>query len=438
LSIELITLIMFGGLLVLLLLGLPLAFVMSGIGVVVALIFWDVSSLGIIVASVFGSVWNIIYICIPLFVFMGILLERAGIAEALFESMYYWSGSLRGGLAIGTVGICAIFAAMTASTGPATVTMGLIATPAMLKHRYHKDLALGVVAGAGTLGMLIPPSNLMIMLAVVGQMSVGQLFMAGIFPGLVFASLFIVYIIIRGLLQPQLCPATYVKPTMTQKITSLKSVVLPIIIICSVLGSIFLGIATPTEAASLGATSCLMAVAIQRRLTWQVLKQATIGTFEITSMVMWILIAASIFASVYNALGGFNFIRGLVLGLSVSPIIIILIMMVIVFFLGMVLDPTGILFITAPIFFPIVKELGYPAIWFAIIYLMNMLIGYITPPVGFNLFYLSSVAPQGVTLKDIYRSVWPFVLVMIVGVVLVILFPQIALWLPSVIVRLRG
>ena len=435
-SIELVTLIMFGGLIACLLLGIPLAWSLGGVSVIVSLLLWGPGGLMLIVYNTFGCMWSIVLVAIPLFMSMGILLERSGIAEALFETIHLWSGPLRGGIAMGVVVICAVFAAMTGVSAAATLTMGVIALPAMLRRGYDKSIALGSIAGPGTLGILIPPSIISILLALVGNMSVGKLFMAGIGPGILLAALFIAYIGIRGWINPKLCPRHPEKFTMKEKLISLKMVILPLLIILSVLGSIFFGIATPTEAGSLGVAAVLMAVAIHRRFSWKLIKGVTVETFRITGLTMWIFYGAMCFSAVYARAGGAVFMSDLILGLGMGRWFILITMMGISFLLGMFVDPFAIIFILAPICFPIVKDLGFDPIWFGILFVINMQMGYVTPPFGYQLFYLKSVAPEGITTGDIYKSVFPFIGVLIIGMALLMIFPQIALWLPNLMMKL--
>ena len=437
-SIELLTLMMFGGLIVLLMLGLPLSFSMAGLAVAATYLLWGTEGLLSNILNIFGYMWNVIFIAIPLFIFMGVLLERSGVAEALFECIHRWSGPVRGGLAMGTVVICAIFAAMTGITGAATVTMGLIAVPAMLSRRYDKSLALGTVAGAGTLGILIPPSIPMILLAVIGEMSVGKLFMGGVFTGLVLGFLCVAYIAIKGLFQPQSCPAHGEKFTLREKIIATRAVILPALIILAVIGSIMFGIATPTEASSLGALGCLIAVAVHRRFTWPVIKEATFTTFRITGMVMWIGLGAKCFSVILTSAGSIFYFEQLVAGLEVSRWVILIAIMGIIFILGCFIDPFGIIFIIAPIGFPLIEALGFDPIWFGILFVIGLQMGYITPPFGFNLFYLKATAPKDISMADIYRSIWPFLGVMIIGLIVIMLFPPIALWLPSMMIKVAG
>ena len=435
---ELVTLVMFGGLMAALLMGIPLAWCLGGVAAIVCFLLYGAEGLITVVYSTFGAMWLYSLVAIPLFLSMGIILERAGLAEALFEMMYRWSGPLRGGIAMGVVVICMIFAAMTGVSAAATLTMGLIALPAMLRRGYNKHIALGSIAGPGTLGILIPPSIISILLAVVANVSVGKLFMAGIGPGILLAGLFIAYIGIRAWFDPTLCPPAPRRYTWREKFASLRSVILPLLIIVAVLGSIFFGIATPTESGSLGVAACILSAAIHRRLNWKLVKETTTETFRITALTMWIYFGAMVFSAVYARAGGATFITDLVLGMGLNRWLTVVAFMGVAFFLGMFVDPFAIIFILAPIAFPIIKNLGFDPIWFGILFVINMQLGYVTPPFGYQLFYLKSVAPSEVSTADIYRSVIPFLIVMIIGMAIIMAFPQIALWLPEVMMKVRG
>lgn len=437
-SIEVITFIMFGGLITCLLLGIPLAWSLGGVAVGVSYFQWGPASLMMVVYNTFGSMWSIVLVAIPLFMAMGLLMEKSGIAEALFEAIHVWSGSLRGGIAMGVVIICVLFAAMTGVSAAATLTMGVIALPAMLKRGYDKGIALGAIAGPGTLGILIPPSIISILLAMVGNISVGKLFMAGIGPGVLLAGLFVAYIGIRGWMNPKLCPSHPEKFTLQQKFASLKMVLLPLLIVMAVLGSIFFGIATPTEAGALGVVAVLFAVAVHKRFEWRLIKEVTVETFRITGLTMWIFYGAMFFSAVYARAGGAAFLGDLVVGTGMNRWMIILSMMGLSFAMGMFVDPFAIIFILAPICFPIVKSLGFDPVWFGILFVINMQMGYVTPPFGYQLFYLKSVAPPTVSTSDIYKSVMPFIGVLIVGMILLMMFPKIALWLPELMMKMTN
>ena len=426
---------MFGSLVIGLILGLPLAFLLGGIAVTCTYFLWGPNAITMIVLLAFDWSKNFLVMAIPLFIFMGLLLERSGVAERLYEMMYRWSGGLRGGLAMGTVGICTIFAAMTGITGAATVTMGIIALPAMLKRNYNRGLAMGSIATGGTLGILIPPSVMFIIFGLVTGTSVGKLFAGGILSGLVLSLLIMSYIGLRAFLQPHLAPASEVSFTLRQKIQSLAAVIAPSLLILAVLGAIFYGVATPTEAAAVGAFGALICVFAYGRFSWRLFREICYSTLRISGMVVWIIIGAACFVSLYTSLGATELIRETIVGLEVNRWLILAGSMFIVFIMGMFLDPGGIIMLAAPIFHPIVTALGFDPIMFGVIFIINVQIGYITPPFGFNLFYLKSVAPPDMTMGEIYLNIYPFVAVMIVGMATIMVFPQLATWLPSIIVK---
>ena len=432
-SIEALTLMFFAALLFFLLLGLPLAFVLGGVSVVFLYFTWGFDSFYMVASQIWGTMGSFTLVAIPLFVFMAMILERTGVARDLYRMMHLWCGGLRGGLALGTLGICAVFAAMVGISGAAVVAMGTIALPSMLERGYDKSMALGVINTGGGWGILIPPSILMILYALITGVSVGKMFAAGIMPGVLLMVLTAIYIIVRCHLQPELAPALpeEERASWPEKFRALRAVLLPIGVVIMVLGSIIGGITTPTEAAAMGVLGALISAAVYRQFKWSVLQEAAIRTFKLTGMIMWILFAAHAFSAAYQSMGAQELIESLMNLIPGGPWGIIIAMMVIVFLLAMVLDPVGIMLITLPVFMPIVESLGFDPIWFGILFVINMEIGYMTPPFGFNLFYLKGIVPPGITMGDIYRSIVPFVLVEIVGLGLIMVFPEIATWLPD-------
>ncbi|HEX5780165.1 MAG TPA: TRAP transporter large permease subunit [Xanthobacteraceae bacterium] len=432
-SIEITTALFFGSLLVLLILGLPLVFVLGGVAVVFLYFTWGPEAFYILGARMWGTMNSFTLLAIPLYIFMAMLLERAGVAQNLYRMMHLWWGGVRGGLAIGTVFICTIFAAMCGISGAAVVSMGTIALPHMLSRGYDKRLALGAINAGGGFGILIPPSVLMVLYALITGVSVGKLFAGGVLPGLLLSGLVSLYIGIRCWLQPQLGPSLppAERGDWTEKLSALRAVILPIFIVGLVLGSIFAGLATATEAAAIGVFGALIAAAVHRQLTWALLREASWRTFGLTGMVMWILFAAHAFSTAYNSMGAQSFIEGLLQFIPGGQWGALGAILVILFLLGMVLDPVGIMLITLPVFLPIVESYDFDPVWFGVIFIICMEIGYMTPPFGFNLFYLKGVAPPGVTMADIYQSVWPYVGVIVIGLFILILFPQIVMHLPD-------
>lgn len=432
-SIEMITLLFFGSLLFFLVLGLPLAFVLGGVSVIFLYFTWGPDAFYMVASQIWSTMGNFTLVAIPLFVFMAMVLERTGVAKDLYRMMYLWWGGLRGGLAIGTLGICAIFAAMCGISGAAVVAMGTIALPSMLERGYDKRMVLGCINTGGGWGILIPPSILMILYSLITGVSVGQMFAAGVLPGILLMVLTCIYIIVRCYFQPHLAPALpkEERASWREKMLALRAVILPIIIVVVTLGSIIAGVTTPTEAAAVGVFGALVSALVYRKFSWELMRDASIRTFKLTGMIMWILFAAHAFSAAYQSMGAQELIEGMITGIPGGPWAVIITMMVIVFFLAMVLDPVGIMLITLPVFLPIVQSMGFDPVWFGILFVINMEIGYMTPPFGFNLFYLKGVVPPSITMKDIYVSVIPFVLVEIVGLALIMIFPEIATYLPD-------
>ena len=432
-SIELITILMFGSLVVLLMLGLPLAFATGGIAAVFLLFLWGPPAFLLIVARVWELMISFVMVAVPMFIFMANVLDRAGVAADLYEAVYQWTDRLRGGLAIATVVACAILAAMVGIIGAGIVTMGLIALPAMLKRHYHKGMALGSICAGGSLGILIPPSVLFILYGLVAGVSVGRLFLGGVGPGLLLGGLYILYIGIRSFFQPGVAPAVPEEERLPlrHKLSLLKGVILPAFLIVTVLGSIFGGIATPTEAAGIGCLGAILCAAIRRRLTWGMLKDVIFQTTKVTCVLLWVVFGAYSLIGVYTLAGGARFIEEIIVGLPLGPWGILIVMQIIFIILGMFIDWIGILMITMPIFVPIITDLGFDPLWFGILFNLNMQIAFLSPPFGLALFYLKGVAPPEITMTDLYRSIWPFVTLQMIGLVLVMIFPQIGMWLPN-------
>ncbi len=431
-GIELTTLVLFLSLFFLLLIGTPVAFALGCVSVIFTIFLWGPQGLANIPLVIMNQLSPTL-LALPLFLLMAAVLERSGIADDLYEAIYRWTGFLPGGLAIGTVFICTIFAAMSGVSGAATVAMGLVAIPSMLKRNYSKHLAVGCVAAGGVLGIVIPPSVIMILYASVVKVSVGNLFFAGIVPGIIVAALHILYIGLRSARNPNYGPPLppEEKFSLKEKVGALKRLLLPGLIVLSVLGVIYTGIATPTEAAGIGAFGAFISAALHRRLNAKLMNESLQSTLAITCMIMWVVAAASIFNSLYVAIGGRDLLINLITGLEVSPWFILIGMQLSLFFLGMIMDDYAILMLAAPIYAPIVEALGFNPIWFGVLFILNMQMAYLTPPFGFNLFYLKGVVPKGITMGDIYVSVIPFVIMQALGLALVMAFPALATWLPG-------
>lgn len=432
-SIELITVLMIVTLLLVLVLGQPLSISLGGIAMVFTLAVWGPKGLYMAATTALSSATSDILLAVPLFVFMGAMLQTSGIADDLYEMIHHLFGSVRGGLAIGTVGICTVFAAMAGISAVATVTMGLVALPSMLSRGYDKKLALGSIAAGGALGILIPPSVTMILYALLARESVGKLFAGGIMPGLVLAGLFVVYIAIMCLLKPKIAPAIKdeARLPLIKRLVYLKAAFWPVLLIGLVLGTIYSGICTPTEASGIGALGSVIAVMTNRRFTKNTFFSASITTLKITSMVMWIVIGSGCFSAIYNAAGSQELVTNVLANLPGGRWAVFIVLQAIYFILGTFLDPTGIVMLCTPVFVPVIVKLGFDPIWFGITFIINMEMAYLTPPFGFNLFYLRSIVPEGITMGHIYRSVLPFIALQMLCLVLVSVFPQIILWLPN-------
>ena len=434
-SIEIVTILLFVCLFILLLSGLPVAFAVGGVAIVFAAFLWGPSSLYMIGSRVFGMMITLVLVALPGFIFMANMLERSGVAEDLYTMMYRWAGPLRGGLAIGTVIICTVFAAMSGVSAAGTVTMGVVALPSMLKRGYDKTLAVGCIMAGGALGQLIPPSLIMIIYGMMAGVSVARLFAGGVFPGLVLSGLFITYIITRSFLQPRIAPALPKedRANWREKFLSLKAVILPLFLVLLVLGSIFGGVTSPTEAAAFGAAGSVLCAAIYRRLTWPLFKEACYRTARLCGMVMYIIFSASIFAALYNAVNATELMGNILLAVPGGALGSLITIQLSLLVLGCFLDPTAIIMVTVPIFIHVVTLLGYDPVWFGILFVMNMEMAFLTPPFGANIFYMKGVAPKNISVTDIYRSLWPFVLQQLVGLIIVMLFPVIVLWLPAML-----
>ena len=432
-----LTILFFALMVVILFSGLPLAFSLGGASVVFAMLFWSLTSIYMFSTNVIGLMQNLVLAAVPLFIFMGAVLQRTGIGENLYELVYRTLGRMNGGLSIGTVIICTIFAAMAGASAPATVSMGLVAFPSMIKRKYSHQMALGSIAAGGALGILIPPSVPMILYAMMTGTSVGKLFIGGVLPGLMMCIMFSLYIAIRCGLNPSMGPGLSKEilekdalPT-RNLLDFIRTLALPIFLVLAVLGSIYSGIATPTEAAAVGAFGALIVAAINRRLNRKAWKEANMEALRLTAMILWIALGGFWFSSVYQAIGASSFVSEMMLGSDMGPWGILILMQLTFFFLGCLMDAAGIIFITMPIYFPIINQIGFDPVWFGVLFIINMEMAYLTPPFGVNLFYLRALAPKDITMGDIYRSCLPFVGIQGLALILCMIFPQIITWLPS-------
>ncbi|BAN68860.1 TRAP transporter large permease [endosymbiont of unidentified scaly snail isolate Monju] len=440
-----LTILMFGSLLVLLMAGLPLAFVTGGLACVFLFLFGDAQMLNILPSRIFPLMTNYQLSAIPMFILMASILERAGIIEELYDMVYKILGGLKGGLAISTIIASTLLAAMCGVIGATEVTMGMIALPAMIRRHYHPTIACGSILAGGTLGILIPPSILAILFAVIAQQSVGELFIGAVVPGLILSAMYILYVSVTTTMKPELGPSLPPEDRVDfrEKVRLLSKMGAPLALVSLVLGIIFAGIATPVEAAGVGTFGALVVAAMHRRLTLKNIREAAISTLRVTGMVLWIIFGATLFVGFYVVNGGQQFVNDAIVGTGLGPYGILTLMMVILVILGMFLDWVGILLLAVPIFIPLLSTMrfdgvfGLPgvapdemALWFGVVYMVNMQMSFISPPFGYALFYLKSVAPPEVTMGQIYRSSLPFLALQAIGLVICIVFPEVVLWLP--------
>jgi tripartite ATP-independent transporter DctM subunit len=441
-----LSLLLFGSLGVLLMLGLPMAFCTGSLAVIFLFVFGSPAVLNMMPSRIFPFMTDYQLSAVPLFIFMAAMLEKAGIIEELFDVIYKWLGSLKGGLASATVIACTALAAMVGVVGATEITMGMIALPAMLRRGYDPKIACGSLLAGGTLGILIPPSVMAIVYAVVAQQSLGELLIGSVFPGFLLAGMYVGYVTLRCYINPSLGPALPVEERVdfAEKLRLLRKTIAPLLLITLVLGVIFLGIATPVEAAGIGTFGALAVCALHGRLNWVNVQDAGMSTLKATAMVMWIFFGATMFVGFFIIKGGQTFVAESIVGTGLGPYGILLLMMVVLFVLGMFLDWVGIILLTVPIFVPILESVAFGgllgldgvsakdvSLWYGVIFMVNMQMAFLSPPFGYSLFYLKSVAPPQITMGMIFKAAIPFICLQAIGVGLCIVFPQIVLWLPS-------
>ena len=441
LSPEIITIIMLGGVLVGVLTGFPLAPVVAGVALIVGYLTWGGPVTELFYTRMYNLVRSYVILAAPLFIFMGLMLQRSGIAERLYDALYLWLGGFRGGLAISTVLIGTILAACVGIIGASVTMLALIALPAMVKRGYSKVLASGSVCAGGTLGILIPPSIMLVIYGPMAAISVGKLFMAAFIPGLVLSGLYCSYIALQCLFQPKTAPAVppeeravpFIKKT-TMLLTSL---VPPSILVLAVLGSIFLGIAPPTEAASVGAFAAILLTIFYRRFSFAALKDTAQQTLRVTSKVLFVAVCGFMFTGIFLGLGCGDVVENLVLASPGGRWGAFAVIMFTIFILGMFIDWIGIIFIMIPIITPIGPALGFDPLWFAMMICVNLQMSFMTPPFAYAIFFLRGAAdPElGVTTANIIRGVIPFVILIMVGLGLCVAFPDLILWLPGQMIR---
>jgi tripartite ATP-independent transporter DctM subunit len=438
---ELITILMFVGILAALALGHPVAFILGGLATIFGLLGWGPEALYMFLGRTFDSTTNNILIAIPNFILMASLLGKSGIADRLFRSIMYLLGPLNGAIALAVIVWCAIEAACTGVIGASVVSMSILAMPVLLGHGYDKYISCGSIAAGGTLSILIPPSIMLVMMADQSGVSVGKLYAGAFIPGLFLSALFFIYILLVTNLNPERGPALPLEERKALSVGQkakyvLVNLVPPGILILGVLGSIWLGVATATEASAMGAFLAFVLMVVYGEFSWKALKECIWSTARTNCMVMTIIVGATVFTGVFLGLGGGQVVTDIIRAFGfLGKWGMFGIMMFIVFILGFMIDWIAIIYITFPIFLPIAKELGFDPTWFIILLAVNLQTSFLSPPFGYALFYLQATVPPEIVLKDIYKSIVPFIIIQLISLIICILFPILVTYLPSIIIR---
>ncbi len=434
-SYELIAILMFSLMMLMLLTGQRVFGAIGFVAAIFALLLWGEGAIEMPFSASFKLLNWYPLLTLPLFIYMGYMMSESGIADDLYRMFHVWAGPVKGGLAIGTIGLMVAISAMNGLSVAGMAIGASIALPEMLRRGYDKVMVTGVIQAGSSLGILVPPSVVLVLYGMIARQPVGQLWLAGVFPGLLLAGLFIAYIAIRCWLQPKLGPPLPVEERqipMAEKLKLLRAGILPFFIFFSMTGLFLMGVTSLVESSAVGAFAATVAAALKGRLTRKVFEETTRKTLSISCMFMWIILAALCFGAVFDGLGAVHAIESLFIERwELSPWEVLIMMQLSYLLLGTFLDDTAMLIIVAPLYVPLVISLGFDPIWYGVLYTITCQIAYMTPPFGYNLFLMRAMAPKEISLYDIYRSIFPFVLVMIVGLILVIVFPQIALWLPE-------
>ncbi|WP_457554050.1 TRAP transporter large permease [Desulfobacula sp.] len=416
--------------------GFPVTFTMMGTSFLFGLIGLPVSFFDLLPLRMWGIMNNTMLMAVPLFIFMGLALERSGLARALLETMEELFQNVRGGLAISVVLVGALLGASTGIVGATVVTMGLMSLPTMLKHKYSKSFAAGTVAASGTLGQIIPPSIVLLLLGPVMEVPIGDMFMGAVIPGMILVVLYCLYIWLSTFFGTKHVPAAQKKHAEFNKTFILKifkALIPPLFLILAVLGTIFAGIATPTESGAMGAVGAVILTAMNKKLSFKLLHEVAKGTIKMTCMVFIIIMGASCFALVFRGLGGDDLLREFIASMNLDGWQLVAMVMVFIFILGFFLDFIEITYIHIPIIAPIVVNYGYDPLWFGILFAVNLQTSFMTPPFGPSLFYLKGVCPPEIKTTDVYKGIIPFVFLQLVGLTIIALWPSLVTWLPGVV-----
>lgn len=435
---DLLPVIFFVVVLICLLSGYPVAFTLGGVSVIFGLIIFGLNFFTLLPLRIWGIMTNYVLIAVPLFVFMGVMLEKSGLAEELLETMALLFGKLKGGLAIAVLVVGALLGASTGIVGATVVTMGVLSLPVMLKRGYGKPAATGIIMASGTLGQIIPPSIVLVLLGSVLNVPVGNLFIGAVIPGFLLVFLFFIYIVVLTFIKPKSLPAMpaeelrkFSEEGKLKRI--LNAFILPSILILAVLGSIFAGIASPTEAAGVGAFGAILLSIFRRKFTFSALKDVMMKTTSLTSMVFMILVGAAAFGLVFRGLHGDRLLSNWILNANLEPHHFLALVMLLIFVLGFFIDFIEITFIIVPIIAPIFESLGINLLWVGILIAMNLQTSFLTPPFGFSIFYLKGVSPPEVTTSHLYKGIIPYVFIQLTALLIIILFPDLVLWLPGIL-----
>ncbi|RMD86886.1 MAG: TRAP transporter large permease subunit [Calditrichaeota bacterium] len=437
---ALMPLFLFLTLFMLLLLGYPVAFTLGGVSFLFGLMTFGINFFNLLPMRIWGIMTNYVLIAVPLFIYMGVMLEKSGLAEELLETMALLFGRMRGGLAISVVVVGAMLGASTGIVGATVVTMGLLSLPTMLKRGYNPELATGTISASGTLGQIIPPSIVLVLLGSILNVSVGDMFIGAIIPGSILVILYLLWIIILSIIKPELVPsmpgeelARFRGKAMVRRV--IQAFILPFILVLAVLGSIFAGIASPTEAAAVGAFGATLLTILHGRFTLRTLQDVMRETTLLTCMVFIILVGATSFGLVFRGMRGDLQLTHLILNANLGPHAFLALVMLVIFIAGFFIDFIEITFIIVPVVAPIFQKMGVDLLWIGILIAMNLQTSFLTPPFGFSLFYLKGVAPPSITTGHIYRGIVPFVIIQLIGLTITILFPKTVQWLPRVVFK---
>jgi len=435
-SYEMIALLIFLSMMLMLLTGQRVFGAIGGVATLFALLLWGEGAAEMPFNASFVLLNWYPLLTLPLFIYMGYMFSESGIASDLYRMFHVWMGPIPGGLAIGTIGLMTAVSAMNGLSVAGMAIGASLALPEMLKRKYDKVMITGVIQAGSSLGIMVPPSVVLVLYGMIARQPVGQLWLAGVLPGFLLAGLFILYIAVRCALQPQLGPVLPKEErnvSWSEKLRLLRAGVIPLVIIFSMTGLFLLGITSLVECSAVGAVATTVAAFVKRRLTWNVMQDTLHKTLSVSCMFMWVILAALCFGSVFDGLGAVHAIESLFIEKwGLGPWGVLVMMQLSYILMGMFLDDTAMLIIVAPLYVPLVISLGFNPVWYGVLYTITCQIAYMTPPFGYNLFLMKAMAPKEVSLADIYRSIVPFVLVMMFGLALVILFPQIALWLPNI------